>query len=166
MKTALLFIVPLANLMATRCRTQRAVWSLGLRPGTTTHRSGESADLGLAADNRSPRRCAHEDQTSLQWSTGLESNDQKSCSGRSAFVPVMEPAHFRDGDDVACTGKLYTAWIRRILFQCQVRASPMIITCEQLKVSRQTALVQYHHVVEAFATDCAHDPFNIRTLPW
>ena len=75
----------------------------------------------------------------------------------------MERAHFRDGDDVACTGKLYTAWIRRILLQCQVRASPMVITCEHLKVPRQTTLVEYHHVVKALATDCANDPFNIRT---
>ena len=120
---------------------------------------------GLAADNRSPRRCAHEDQTLLQWSAALESNDLKSCSGRSAFVPVMEPAHLRDRNDAASTGELYTPWNRCILLQCEVCASPMIVPDERLKVPRQTALVEYHHVIEAFATNCANDPFHIRTLP-
>ena len=78
----------------------------------------------------------------------------------------MQPAHFGDGDDAASVGELYTAWIRRILLQCEVRASPMIVTDERLKVPGQTALVEYDDVIETFATDCANDPFDIRTLPW
>ena len=77
----------------------------------------------------------------------------------------MQPAHFGDGDDAARIGELYTAWIRRILLQCEVRASPMIVTDERLKVPGQTALVEYDHVIEAFATDCPNDAFDIRTLP-
>jgi hypothetical protein len=40
----------------------------------------------------------------------------------------MQPAHFGDGDDAASVGELYTAWIRRILVQCEMRASVVIIT--------------------------------------
>ncbi len=88
------------------------------------------------------------------------------CSGRPAFVPVMQPAHFRHGDDAAGLRRLYGAWIRRILLQCEVRASSMIVADECLKVPGQTALVEHNHVIEAFATNCANDPFDIRTLPW
>ena len=79
---------------------------------------------------------------------------------------VMQPAHFRDGDDAASVGELYTAWVGRTLLQCKVRASPMIVTDESLKVPGQTTLVEHHHVIEAFATDCSNDAFDIRTLPW
>ena len=78
----------------------------------------------------------------------------------------MQAADLGDGNDVAGIRRLYTPWMRRILLECEVRASPMIITDERLKVPGQTALVEYDHVIEAFATDCANDPFNIRTLPW
>ena len=78
----------------------------------------------------------------------------------------MQPAHFGDGDDAASVGELYTAWMRRILLQCEVCASAVIVTDERLKMPRQTALVEYDHVIEAFATYCANDPFDIRTLPW
>src|SRR3954469_1931443 len=56
------------------------------------------------------------------------------CSGRPTFVSVMQPAHFSDGDDAASIGELYAAWFRRILLQCEVRASPLIVTDERLKV--------------------------------
>jgi len=78
----------------------------------------------------------------------------------------MQPTHFGYGDDTASVGGLYTAWIRRILLQSEVRASPVVVTDERLKVPGQTALVEYDHVIEAFATYCANDPFDIRTLPW
>ena len=78
----------------------------------------------------------------------------------------MQPAHFGDGDDAASVGELYTAWIRRILLQSEVCATPLIIIYERLKVPGQTALVEYADVIEAFAMHCANDPFDIRTLPW
>src|SRR4051794_20149587 len=87
-------------------------------------------------------------------------------SGRSPFVPVMQPAHFGNGDNAAGIGELYTPSIGRILLQCEVRASPVIVKGERLKVPGQTSLVENDHVIEAFATNCANDPFDIRTLPW
>src|SRR4051812_21324494 len=99
-------------------------------------------------------------------STALVAESQKSCSGRSAFVPVMQPADFGYGNDAASVGGLYTASIRRILLQSKVCASPVIVTDERLKVPGQTALVENDHVIEAFATYCADDAFDIRTLPW
>jgi hypothetical protein len=78
----------------------------------------------------------------------------------------MQPAHFGDGDDAASIGDLYRRSIRRILLQCEVRARPMIVTDGSLKVPGQTGLVEYDHLIEAFATDCANDPFDLRTLPW
>ena len=78
----------------------------------------------------------------------------------------MQAAHFGYGNDAASACELYTAWIRRILLQCEVCASPVIVADERLKVPGQTALVEYDHVIEAFATYCADDPFDIRTLPW
>ena len=76
-----------------------------------------------------------------------------SRSGRPAFVPVMQPAHFRDRDDAAFVGELYIAWVRRILLQREMRAGSMIIVNERLKVPPQTALVEYEQVVEAFANE-------------
>jgi hypothetical protein len=78
----------------------------------------------------------------------------------------MQAAYLGYGNDAASAGELYTAWIRRILVQCKVCASPVIVTDERLKVPRQTALVEYDHVIEAFATYCADEPFDIRTLSW
>ena len=77
----------------------------------------------------------------------------------------MQPAHFGNGYNAASIGELYTASIRRILLQCEVRASPVIVTGERLEVPGQTALVEYDHVIEAFATNCANDTFDIRTPP-
>ena len=78
----------------------------------------------------------------------------------------MKSAHFGNGDNAASIGDLYTASIGRILLQSEVCASPVIVIDERLKVPGQTALVEYDHVIEAFATYCADDAFDIRTLPW
>jgi hypothetical protein len=87
-------------------------------------------------------------------------------SGRSAFVPVMQPAHFGDGDDAATVEGLYTAWIRRILVQREMRASAVIITDERLKMPAQAGLVEHNKVIKAFATYCADHSFDIGALPW
>ncbi len=61
---------------------------------------------------------------------------------------------------------LYIAPIRRILLHCKVRASPLIVTDERLEGAETDCFHEYHHVIEAFATYCANDAFDIRTLPW
>ena len=78
----------------------------------------------------------------------------------------MQPADFGNGEDAARIRELHTAWIRRIFVQREVRASSMIVADECLKVPEQAALVEHDHVVEALATDCANDPFDVGTLPW
>src|SRR5688572_10931545 len=81
---------------------------------------------------------------------------RKSRSGGAAFVPVMHAASTRE---------LYTAWIQRILVQCQLRPRPVVIINERLEVPEQTALVEHDRMIKALATDCANDPFDIGTLP-
>ena len=78
----------------------------------------------------------------------------------------MQPAHFGDRDDAARIGELHSASIRRTIVQREVRASPMIIAEECLKVPGQAVLVEQDHVIEALAPDCPSDPFDIGTLPW
>jgi len=41
----------------------------------------------------------------------------------------------------------------------------MIVVDEVLKVSVQTALVEYDHVIQALAANGADHPFDIGTLP-
>ncbi len=41
----------------------------------------------------------------------------------------------------------------------------MIVVDEVLKVSVQTALVEYDHVIQALASNGAYHPFDIGTLP-
>jgi hypothetical protein len=65
----------------------------------------------------------------------------------------MQPAHFRNRDDAASTGELYTAWNRRILVQCQVRPRLVIIIDERLEVLEETALVEHDHVI-VFSARC------------
>ena len=64
----------------------------------------------------------------------------------------MQPAHFGDRDDAASVGELYTASIRRILVQCEMGASAVIITDERLKMPAQAGLVEHNKVIKAFAT--------------
>lgn len=76
----------------------------------------------------------------------------------------MQPAHFGDGDDAASVGELYTAWIRRILVQCEMRASAVIVADERLKMPAQAGLVEHNKVIKAFATDGANHSFDIGAL--
>src|SRR4051794_5953228 len=58
---------------------------------------------------------------------GLRAVECRLPSGRPAFVPVMQPADFGNGDDAARIRELHTAWIRLIFVQREVRASSMIV---------------------------------------
>src|SRR5919106_4083714 len=89
----------------------------------------------------------------------------KSCSSRSAFVPVMQPAHFGERDDPAGLRRLYTARIWRILLQCEVGASSMIVADERLKVPGQTGLVENNEVIQTFPTNGPDHPFDTGSLP-
>ena len=90
---------------------------------------------------------------------------EKSLSGRSAFAPVMQPAHFGDRDDEASIRRLYTPWVRGVLLQCEVRASALVVRDERLKMPAQAGLVEHNYVIKAFAADGANDSFDIGALP-
>ncbi len=66
----------------------------------------------------------------------------------------MQAAHFRDGDDAARLRRLYGAWIGRVLVQCEMGASSMIVADERLNVPRQSGLVEHNQVIEAFDEWC------------
>jgi hypothetical protein len=61
---------------------------------------------------------------------GNSACDRRSCSGNSALVPMMQAAHLRDGDDPSGFRRLDVARLWRVLLQCEVRASSVIIADE------------------------------------
>jgi hypothetical protein len=88
------------------------------------------------------------------------------CSGSPALVPVMEAANLRDRNDPSGLRCLDSAWFRAVLLQCQMGPGPMIITAECLQMVVQAAFIEDNDVIQAFATNGADEPFDIRALPW
>ena len=83
------------------------------------------------------------------------------CSGRPTFVSVVQPAHFSNGDDAASIGAVYAACLRRILLQCEVCASPMIMGHEVLNCRPQRAFAEQDHPFQTGFLDAADKSFSV-----
>jgi hypothetical protein len=137
-------IVPLANLIGRAFTHDEERVSGGAFDYAATARPTGVRILcrfGQEQNGGGVRRCAHT-RFDMPSTALLAVDPSKSYSGRSAFVPMMQPTHFGDGDEAASVGELHTAWIRRILVQCEMHASALIVSNERLKVPRRTALVK------------------------
>ena len=87
-------------------------------------------------------------------------------SGSAPLVPMVQPANLRNGDDPSSTWRLNRSRLRAVFLQCQMGPAAMVIINEQFEMPVQTALVEYDHMIEAFAAKRADHSFDIRTLPW
>src|ERR1700738_4761934 len=80
-------------------------------------------------------------------------------------VAMMQTAHVREGDNLACRGRLYAAGLRAILVECEMGSGPVMI----LKITRQDAaqvtLVEDDGVIQAFATNRTDEALDIWILP-
>src|SRR5271170_4291352 len=74
---------------------------------------------------------------------------------------MMEPTHLRNRDDRSRSWPLDRSGLRTVFLQSQVRSASMIVVDEVLKVSVQTALVEYDHVIQALASNGADHPFDV-----
>ena len=78
---------------------------------------------------------------------------------------MMESTHLQNGDDPSRIWLLDRSGLRAVLLQCQMRSASMIVVDEVLKVSVQTALVEYDQVIQALAAKGADHAFDIGALP-
>jgi hypothetical protein len=77
------------------------------------------------------------------------------CSGRTPLVTMMEPTQLWNRDDQSTIWQLDWSGLRAVVLHCQMRAASMIVIDEVLKVSVQTAIVEYDHVIQALAANGA-----------
>ena len=77
---------------------------------------------------------------------------------------MMQTAHLREGDNLACRGRLDWARLRTILVEGQMGSGPVMI----LKIAGEdvapVALVEDDDVVETFASNCADGAPDIGIL--
>jgi len=73
---------------------------------------------------------------------------------------MMQTAHLREGDNLACRGRLDGAGLWTILVEREMGSGPVMI----LKIARQDAppvtLVEDDDVIQAFAADRADEAFD------
>lgn len=77
----------------------------------------------------------------------------------------MQSTHLRNGDDPSRTWLLDQSGLRVVLLQCQVRSASMIVVDAALKVSVQTALVEYDQVIQALVVKGTDRALDKDTLP-
>src|SRR5712691_1521860 len=86
-------------------------------------------------------------------------------SRRATFVTMVETAHLREGDDIACGRKLYATRPWAVLVEREMRSGVMMI----LKIARQDAaqvtLVEDDNVIQTFAADRTDETLDVRVLP-
>ena len=83
----------------------------------------------------------------------------------ASFVAVVQPAHFRDGDD-GSDGCL-SDWpaIRRVLFQPEVRPAAVIVVKVRREDAPKMPLVHDDDVIETLPSDRADHALDERILP-
>ena len=78
----------------------------------------------------------------------------------------MQSANLPNRDDRAGFHGLDGTRLWRVLLQCQMRATPMIVSHERLKVLVQASFIEHNHMIEALTTYGADHAFNVGALPW
>jgi AAA domain len=86
-------------------------------------------------------------------------------SRRATFVTMVETAHLREGDDIACGRKLYATRPWAVLVEREMRSGVMMI----LKIARQYAaqvtLVKDDNVIQTFTADRTDETLDVGVLP-
>src|SRR5438105_2569186 len=78
---------------------------------------------------------------------------------------MMQTADLREGNNIACRGKLYATRPRAVLFEREMRSGVMMI----LKIARQYAaqvtLFEDDNLIQAFTADRTNETLGVGVLP-
>ena len=86
-------------------------------------------------------------------------------SGSLPKVKMMKAADLRNFDHLAKSGRLDRSAERRIFCKRQMRPATFVVGKIALQSSTQRSAVPHQDVVQAFASDGAHQPFREGILP-
>src|SRR5207244_8036397 len=86
-------------------------------------------------------------------------------SGSLSNVKMMKAADLRNFDHLAKSGRLDRSAERRIFGKRQMRPATFVVGKIALQSSTQRSAVPHQDVVQAFASDGAHQPFREGILP-
>ena len=78
---------------------------------------------------------------------------------------MMQTAHLRERDDLACRGRLYAARLRAILVEREMCSGPVMILNIPRQDATQVTLVKDDNVIQTFAADRADEALDIWILP-
>ena len=83
----------------------------------------------------------------------------------STLIAMMETAHLREGNNVACGGKLHATRPWAVLVEREMGSGVMMI----LKIARQDAaqvtLAEDDNVIQAFTADRTDETLDMGVLP-
>ena len=85
-------------------------------------------------------------------------------SGGAPFVPMMQTADLREGNDLACRGKLYATRPRAVLMEREMRSGVMMISKIAQQDAAQVTLVEDDNVIQAFTADRTDQTLDIWVL--
>jgi hypothetical protein len=81
----------------------------------------------------------------------------------STLIAMMQTADLREGNNIACRGKLYATRPRAVLFEREMRSGVMMI----LKIARQYAaqvtLFEDDNLIQAFTADRTNETLGVIT---
>jgi hypothetical protein len=78
---------------------------------------------------------------------------------------MMQTAHLRERDDLACRGWLYAARLRTILVEREMRPGLVVVLNIPRQDAAQVMLVKDNDVIQTFAADRADEAFELGILP-
>ena len=83
----------------------------------------------------------------------------------STLIAMMQTADLREGNNIACRGKLYATRPRAVLLEREMRSGVMMI----LKIARQYAaqvtLFEDDNLIQAFTADRTNETLGVGVLP-
>ena len=85
--------------------------------------------------------------------------------GGETFVPVVQAADFRDGDDSSRPAMLNRAGVGAILAKREMRAGALVIVDVRGQDAAQMAFVEDHDVIQTLATYRTDHALDVRVLP-
>ena len=75
---------------------------------------------------------------------------------------MMEPAHFREGHDLALLGQLNPSALGSIFVQTQVRAPVVIIRKILFEEMVQMRAAEDNNMIQTFTPDRTYETFHVR----
>jgi hypothetical protein len=77
----------------------------------------------------------------------------------------MQTADLREGNNIACRGKLYATRPRAVLFEREMRSGVMMISKIARQYAAQVTLVEDDNLIQAFTADRTNETLGVGVLP-